>query len=64
MRLSRATLTPARPPVACFPATFSDDISGERAMTVPVAIQDQSSVFFFSCIFVQDNHAKDGGKKL
>ena len=62
MRLSRATLTPEQSPVPRFPATFSDDISEERVMTVPVAIQDQSSVF--SCIFVQDNHAEDGGKKL
>jgi hypothetical protein len=46
MRPFRAALTRARPPVPRFPATCSDDLGRGRIMTSPVAIQEQSSVFF------------------
>ena len=62
MRPTRAMLTRALSPVPRFPATSSDDISGDRVMTVPGAIQDQSPVFLVHICAGQP--CRGGSKKL
>jgi len=62
MRPTDAMLTRALPPMPRFPATSSDDISGGRVMTAPIAMQDQRSVFLVHICAGQS--CRGGGKKL
>jgi hypothetical protein len=62
MRSTDATLTRTLPLVPQFPSMSSDDISGGRVMTVPVEIQDQSSILFVH--ICAGKPCRGGGKRL